>query len=372
MSLPGHYLAKYLAWRGHQVAYLSAPVSPWHFLEKSSRDQARLRWSQFGFWGKWKASGLFVAIPKTLFPVHHRWPFNGEFAKIACRPLTFPPIRQVLKQTGFESPDVLRIQNLQMPGLADSLNPRYLVYSMEDDLEHFPRYPRNLLPEEKKIAGQADLVTVTAESLKERADGLGAKKVAVLPNGVATKLYRPRKVTMPPEGRPRAVYVGALDDWFDEELLAEVAGKLSHWDFQLIGPPRREFSKLRELSNVEFTGPIPPKEVPPYLWKATAGIIPFQRTPLIEAVRPLKLFEYLAAGLPVVSAKWREMELINSPALLANSAGEFCEFLEECRSKSSREKKNLVRYAVEHDWKQIFADFENRVISDLRSKGERR
>lgn len=150
-----------------------------------------------------------------------------------------------------------------------------------------------------------------------------------------------------------AVYVGALDSWFDEELLAAVAERLPAWTFVLIGPPSRPFARLRACPKVRFLGARAAELVPPYLWHATAGIIPFKRTPLIETVSPLKLFEYCAAGLPTVATRWEEMERLGSPAVLCDGAEEFAVALASVDGREAA-AEGLRRFAEGYEWERIF------------------
>lgn len=354
MSLPGHHLARFLTARGCRVAYLSAPVSPWHFLEPGARPLARRRWKAFGARGTWVRDGLFVHVPRTLFPLHHRPPFNGPLAAKAWLRTTFPSITAVLEENGFARPDVLLVQNLQFPGLEEALRPDRLVYTAEDDLGHFPRMPPLLPRLEEDIVPRAGLVTATARTLLGKMERLGARRLHYLPNGVDWEHYRGAGITGSRPAPPVAVYVGALDAWFDEELLAEVARLLPHWRFRLAGPPRRPFATLRALPNVEFIGPLPREEVPRLLHGATAGLVPFRRTPLTDSVCPLKLFEYMAAGLPTISTRMTEMENLASPARLCDNAEEFAAALRDAGEAGREERERLSLYARDFSWGRLF------------------
>ena len=359
MRLPGHHLARWLVARGCTVAYVSAPVSPWHFVSARAREDARRRWSQEGALGQWRSPRLFTFIPRTWLPVAAARPFDNNACWNGSEWASRPRAGQVLREAGFARADVMVVQNFQMPHLVRHVDARVLVVRLEDDISAFPAMPRVIVRRHREIIADADLVTITAQGLRPHAERAGAREVMHLPNGVdAARFERPasfeRPADLPPS--PVATYVGALDAWFDEELLADVATRLPQWSFALIGPPRRPFERLRALPNVHFLGPRPQEQVPPCLWSSDAGIIPFRRTQLIETVSPLKLFEDLAAGLPVVSTRWSEMERLGSPAKLASTAAEFAGALEGARAP-----KGGVGYAREFDWDAVFGPFAARV-----------
>lgn len=361
MRLPGWHLAHWLVARGNPVAYVSVPVSPWHFLSKGTRNLAARRWSQEGARGRWHAPNLFVHIPRTLLPIHRKGLFDSGFAWRNSHRLTIPNAAGVLRAEGFGEPDVVLLQSPLLAGLAEQLHPRVRVVSIEDALEHFDGMPRVAVRKFPASVRAADIVTVTARSLIPWARRRGASRILNMPNGVDVAAFtRPATAPQSRPAQPTGVYVGALDSWFDAELLAAVARRLAHWKFTIIGPQSRSFPALRGVKNVEFLGAIPPDDVPPFLWNATAGIIPFKRTPLIESVLPLKLFEYLAAGIPVVSTRWREMELVNSPARLAATPREFADALAAIENEKYPGTDG-PRFAAKYDWNAIFPHLESRV-----------
>jgi len=108
--------------------------------------------------------------------------------------------------------------------------------------------------------------------------------------------------------------------------------------------------------NVYFPGSVPNKELPYLMHNAKAGIIPFDinnRMDLIQGIRPLKLFEYMAAGLPVITARWPELELIKSPAWFYDDADKFSSLVSKAVN-NHHEVSISKDFARQHDWKQSF------------------
>lgn len=369
LRLPGHHLAEYLADRGHRVAYLSAPVSPWHFLSPSRREDARRRWTQEGPRGQWRTPNLFTCIPRTLLPVHSSKVLDTELSWRLSARLTVPSLRRLLQREGFGEPDVLMMHNLQLPGLAELLPHRCLVLRVEDDIAGFPAMPSTIIRNEPAMIRQADVVTTTALSLNEKVrDARGGDTGLVhMPNGARVGLFRRKDqpTRIEPRAERVAVYTGALDSWFDDELLAAVADRLPGWRFDLIGKPARAFPLLQACRNVRFPGPMPQEDLPPVLWNADAAIIPFRRIPLIESVCPLKLFEYLAAEVPVVSTRWRELELLNPPATLVSSVEEFATAIESAPQVSVEKRRTAARWAAQYDWPLLFPRLLDAVYTHL-------
>jgi len=99
---------------------------------------------------------------------------------------------------------------------------------------------------------------------------------------------------------------------------------------------------------LESRGARPWSAIPAYLQHATVGMIPFDvasHPELIHHVNPLKLYEYMASGLPVVSMKWEELIRLKTPALLASSKEEFIALL-----KKAQPSDEYQRFAKKYDW----------------------
>lgn len=136
--------------------------------------------------------------------------------------------------------------------------------------------------------------------------------------------------------RPVAFYQGGINYRFDYALMTELANANPDWDFRLCGvcfATSTTWEKLLGLPNVNYLGVLIPEEIAKEAIGATAGLIPFVRTPLMqEKALPLKAFEYVACGLPVVTipidslARWPEQ------FLFATNATEFSTQMERARA----------------------------------------
>ena len=153
---------------------------------------------------------------------------------------------------------------------------------------------------------------------------------------------------------PIAVYAGYMDAWFDYDLLNRVVAALPNVSFVLIGGSPAAHTRFAPMRNLHLLGPRPFARLPEYLRAADVGLIPFdvQGHPDVADTKfhPLKLYEYFAAGLPVVATRWRELERLQSPARLCESAAEFSSAVELSLSESPR-RAEYERYAQQADWK---------------------
>jgi glycosyltransferase involved in cell wall biosynthesis len=118
-------------------------------------------------------------------------------------------------------------------------------------------------------------------------------------------------------------FFGLIRDWVDLDLLAEVARARPEWHIVMIGDSAVDLSPYRTLPNMHFLGHRSYADLPAYCKGFDMGLIPFKINDLTRAVNPIKLREYLAAGLPVVSTPLPEVILYSHLIEVADTAEEF-------------------------------------------------
>jgi len=122
--------------------------------------------------------------------------------------------------------------------------------------------------------------------------------------------------------RPRLGFFGLIRDWVDVDLLWQIAKKRPEWHFVLIGDADSsiDLGKYKEITNMHFLGRKPYQDLPSFCRHLDLGLIPFKVNELTHAVNPIKLREYLSAGLPVVSTPMPEVKKYDHMVKLADTA----------------------------------------------------
>jgi glycosyltransferase involved in cell wall biosynthesis len=178
---------------------------------------------------------------------------------------------------------------------------------------------------ERSLIDSSDLLTATAPVLADRLRRASGRDPLLLPNAVNLRLFDPRKERQRPadlpEGRPVLIYVGALwGEWFDWDLLVFLAKSLPRAAVVVIGDYRGQCPS--PPSNLHFLGLKPQSHLPRYLAHADVGILPWKVSKITQATSPLKIYEYLAMGKPVVAP--RLDPLLRVPhVMLAEGAEDF-------------------------------------------------
>lgn len=214
--------------------------------------------------------------------------------------------------------------------IAEAFSPECVVYYCVDEFSGFEGCDaESTALAERRMIAAADVVIATSSQLCESKSRL-TDQVHLVRHGVDYDHFR-RAVDgwleTPPPIRslagPMIGFVGLVDHWVDAELLAATARSLPDVHVVVVGEVRIDASELDGLANVHFVGRQPYDVLPNYLARFNAGLIPFVRSELTENVNPIKLREYLAAGLPVVSTDLPEVRRFGAHVLIADDHASF-------------------------------------------------
>jgi glycosyltransferase involved in cell wall biosynthesis len=223
-----------------------------------------------------------------------------------------------------------------------------VVYDLLDDLSIYDTDEEGLPPERRVAAHhrhlmeEADVVMVSNEVLLQR-HRAERDDLILVPNGVdpdrfSTAQSRPPDLPEADPNRPLIGYHGAIAEWFDFELLTEVAEARPDWRFVLVGPVAPAVAgragDLEALPNVRFLGERPSDAMPGYVQAFDVGAIWFRVNSMTEGVSPLKMYEYLGAGVPCVSTPLPAC-LAEPAVATASKATEFIERLAEALARSA-------------------------------------
>jgi len=269
------------------------------------------------------AENIYVFSPMVI-PFHgsrlarrfNRW-FLGASIRRVCRALRF---RDPITWTFFPtSGDVV-----------GTLGERQIVYQCVDEYSEFSDADKDAVAAmEQRLLAKADLVIVSSQVLYE-SKRLHHPRTFLVTHGVDVEHFRqachpdtvvPREVSALP--RPVIGFHGLIADWVDVELLHFLAVSRPQWSFVLIGRAQTDVSRLQTLPNVRLLGRKDYRLLPAYCKGFDVAVLPFVVNDLTVAANPLKLREYLAAGLPVVASAIPEVEKLDGQVSIGRSPAEF-------------------------------------------------
>ena len=304
-----------------------------------------------------------------------RLPFDKIIKKGAYSRFANRRVRSILAT---DRPDVLLVYNLTQASLLGGRTP--VCFDVADDLPAMLRHEGGVFGPfleavaRRTLSGmlrRASLVTTPSREMLPR---LGSRAV-LLPNGVDPGEIRLAREAAPPRGAGfRIGFLGSFEYFIDFDLVFELAARLPDVRFLLIGGGRRwtevrDRSARRRAANLEFTGPLPHADALARLAACDLTLCPFTRDAVGHGASPLKLFESLALGIPVLATRTREMLLENPPAtLFADDAAEADAAVREYRARPAERRREWSESASaqilgSHSWDRIGEEWASRVRS---------
>lgn len=381
LSLPKHddaftstpyQLAKEFA-RDREVWYISHPYTLLDFVKNIRSKKA---------WKRFKASWVggivseessvsnlkILYLPLTL-------PINGlkpgrfyDFLSNLNHNSIAKVIKKLLRQQAIEDYVFVNSHDFYLGRIVDKLpKPVLNVYHCIDPIikAYSSRHGTYL---EKEAAQSSDLVIATAPFLQRKMQQYHAKSYCV-PNAANFALShqatlsetRVEPVIEKIHG-PKIGYVGNIERRISFEWLTEIFSRRKEWQLIMVGPANREFvpKHFLQLPNVHMLPPVPHECLPNVLKGFDVSMIPFKKDEVSAQIYPLKLFEYMGSGKPVVTTDFNP-EVLNpflDDIYLGKDAAQLEKAIEKALNEFSEEKvERRVRVAQDNDWKARATQF---------------
>lgn len=362
----GHYLMREFA--GHnRVLWVDHPATlkdGWTFRRDPAwRDRLRRTW------------GLAPALRRVPDPQREIWVLTPppitpsglprplyDWAIRASAALVRRSVRAAMQELGLRDP--LFWVSFDVPlgeRLAGTLGERMTVYHCFDEIAGEAYIAQHGTRLEPALMAKSEVVFTTSPAL-QASRSTRHPCCHYVPNGVDYAHYAracdPREAVAEDLARlpgPVIGYMGNLESRFDYALIHACAVARPGWTWVLVGPVQPDFAarvaELARLPNVHALGPRPASSAPGYLKGFDVGIIPFVRSAQTQAIYPLKLNEYLAAGLPVVMTPFAELGEFASSCWIAEGSTAFLGAIEAALSARSPEHREArMALARAQDW----------------------
>jgi len=361
-------LARLFAKRGFDVTYLQTPLDPAHLLRGSR-----------GYWSTWR-KGTFtdgnvrVVIPITPIPVRDFLGLNGQVAADLRYRLAMPALGKLVGGNGRSMPDLVwSTVPGSMPAMRRAFPAATHAFHVIDYYPAFRGEPVKALECADYTA--ADAVITIGQTLKNYlVDELSvsSEKVEVLGQGVELQRYKakfsePKVLENIPY--PRAIWCGVLAKG-DPELFHAAAEAMSErgGSLILIGPTVRWAEALTKTmpGTVYTIGSIPPGELPAHLSFAQIGLMLYDRSKraVYKGQNPLKLYEYAAANLQILSTYHEEFAYLNPPYFSIESATCVHSAIAAALDPPQRMTR-VTDFAECHDWDKHVTQLTERFFPDF-------
>ncbi len=219
-------------------------------------------------------------------------------------------------------------------------------------------------PQEKNILEKSDVVFFSSAIMLEE-KGVYNKNSYLLPNGVDLSLYSknyPIPFDLLNIPRPIVGYSGVIKKQLDLDLMYELAIHRPSWSFVFVGPVlnvkgyEKTVSKLNTLNNTYFLGKKPPNELPSYIKHFDVGLMCYVNNNYTKYISPLKLKEYMAAGINIVGTNIHPLIQYSNCLYLADTSKEWLSAIEKALCNDGEnilKKQNASRTVKEYDWSKL-------------------
>jgi len=241
-------------------------------------------------------------------------------------------------------------------------------FSIYDCMDYHPGFGDNstyLVELEELTMTQSDLLVLTSSDLYERFSTKNKNSILVR-NGCEFEFFNKKPKNIYKSSYEKVIgYYGAISSWFDTEMVISLAKYFPNYEFLLVGSTYgcEKLGELEKIKNVTLIGEVEYTNLTHYLYSFDVAIMPFKINELTIATNPVKVYEYLSAGVSVVSTKLPEIEFMGDVVYSAISFDDFINQINIALEKSTIETINKrIDFAKNNDWNERFNQIEHKII----------
>lgn len=378
----GYTLAKYLA-KENTVYYVDNPYTINDFLKLRKSEQYTVRKDFFSLFNEeviaTEIPNLSIVISPVLLSINflpEGWLYR-QALKIN-EWIIRAKLRRLIKKKGIEDFIFINSFNFHYPEVAEGLAPALKVYHCLDPVKGSFDGKHGVISEEVLVQN-SDLIICSSRQLFNEKVKLNPATYFV-PNAAdlmhSTKALEPSLALSPLlEGiiKPLIGYFGVIEGRTDYELVREVVKRNPDKNFVFVGPIALGVPDwfTEKADNLFFTGGVPYSEMPAIIKGFDVAIIPFRKDELSATVFPLKLFEYLGAGKPVVTTDFNLdlREFTGDLVDFCADAESFSNAIEDAIRNNSEELiAKRIAIAAEHTWETRVETISDLLIRYIKKK----
>lgn len=316
---------------------------------------------------------LFIYTPPLLLPAFQIYPSLATINNFILGVF----LNMAMRKIGMKRPLLWMYSHFNQP-LIKRLNAKRALYECVDEYSGAKGLIKAEVVKKQEAAtlGSVDVAIVTASKLKA-SKTIFNRNIHVVPNAsnvaffnraVSDNLSEPDDLIAIP--RPRLIFIGATAYWIDLDLLHHIATNRPPWHLVMVGPIRVDISSLQALDNIHFLGRKHYIVLPNYLAWCDVALNPYKMNDVAENCSPLKLYEYMAAGLPTVSTEMPEARKFPELIRVASSYDQFISHVDRILGWNSHWRKiysdRSCEEAQNHTWEKRFLEVEKIAQEALR------
>lgn len=355
-----HNYARAFEKLGYKVAFISSPISLLHFMFVNN-ESLKTRNEIYKKDGV-DVGNIWYYVPKSVITPQNKFILKTSFIFNNWYKFSKNNIINMLEKKGFDSVDILWIESPYYKFMLESIKYKKSIFRIADFSKGFKKTWELYYDKEIEIANKVDTIVYTARDIKEQYTEIKDKsKMIYIPNGIDLDIVDKSNKELPYEYKdipsPRVIYIGMIDYWFDIDLVCKSALIYPNYSFVIIGDSEIELDKLRQHSNIHILGSKKHSEISKYLSNSDIGIIPFKKNDFVNSINPIKLYEYAAYNLKVVTTKIDELKSLSN--LFSISLDED-EFIKSLANSTNQNRIEIMKWIKLQDWEIKIKEILNR------------
>jgi glycosyltransferase involved in cell wall biosynthesis len=292
-------------------------------------------------------------------------------------------LKNTMKNLGFSKP-IIWLSQPNHTNFIGNFDQKLVIYHVVDEYLAYPGVTSEgriaIERSEKQLLEIADLVIVVSEKLL-KTKGVYNQHTCLVPNGVDYKSYEKARLDNGPLptdidqlSRPIIGYSGLISRRLDLDLLEQIATKRPAWSLALIGMVNDrgcepQLERLRQMENIHFLGAKDINLVPYYVKAFDVGIIPYSINEETESLSALKLYDFMAVGMPIVATYFPAVREFERLVYVASSKDHFIQCIQEALIEKNAGKISERRMvASQNTWDKRVLQISSIINSRLKDK----
>tara|TARA_Y100001970_G_scaffold281852_1_gene393492 strand:- start:30634 stop:31806 length:1173 start_codon:yes stop_codon:yes gene_type:complete len=363
-KLSKHHFASFWS-QNKKVLYIEAPSNPLSFFTR--KKEAKLLWKRYRSGPQKISNNLWITTFFYIFPFRgSQFFFGAKWINTINQFLIKRRLKKQIELLGMKNPTLI-IGSAHILPIIDKIKSSKIIYHCSDDYTLVPSFPKKFKEIEESLIKKCDLVITTADELMIAKRHLNSNIVSI-PNGADIEHFNKTQdihtiisSEITKFSNPVIGYIGTIFRWINQEWIEFAANSHRELSFVFVGPVTTDISRLSKIKNIHFIGPKPYNNLPKYLKGFSVATIPFSVDGVTLKASPIKFYEYLASGIPIVSTDLPDLNPFRNHVKLVNSKEEFSFAIKESLQDKDQNKKIRMDLSKNYSWKSRFNELENHI-----------
>ena len=359
-----HHFLERLAKNGHKILYVEMPINPISYILKPYQYLNKNNLNIFNGLREEKKN-IWLLKFFILFPYHPflRFVFDNYFINFLNQKFAKFFLKFYLKKLKFFEVEAIIYFPMIYPIIKD-LNFKKIHFHIVDEWQGFSGIPKSMNYLTQNLVKVADTTVVSSKKLFLKYKNY-SKNIHLLFHGTDHDLFKPISFQIKrKKNKVNVGYYGSLDK-IDFKLVECISVLLPNWQFYFVGPATKNIKKLKifNIKNIKFLGSLDRNKLPNFLNKIDVFWMPFLKNTLTQAMSPIKIYEVLGTGLPIVSVDLEGCKDINNKLILyGNNINEIKNQLIFAFENDNQDVRNLrINFVKSFSWDNRFKSFKRKI-----------